>query len=148
MKKDWLREIEQHRRHILDRWIGAGLELFTGTMTAASPAGESLADGMELVLGDFDGSRERCSEGIARIARFLAVHASAPSASLSLFFTLEKILVGYAPDESSREECRGRIRQMVLEAFDRYMESREIIYRMKVEESQRKMHMLLRRAVS
>lgn len=140
--------ITRNRNLILDRWMGAGLDLFTGTMASSSPAGETLAGAMGLVLDDFDGRKGDCSEGIGGIARFLAIQQLPPSRSLTLFGALEKIIGELLNDDAERQAVRGRVQQLLLEAFDRFMESREILYRMKVEESQRKMHMLLRRAVS
>ncbi len=148
MKPDCQRTIASNREELLDRWTAAGLELFTGGMSASSPAGATLSGAMAMVLDDFDGQLGTCGEGIARLSRFLAIQPLAPSRSLSLFGTLEQLLAGVARDRADAEACRQRVGLLQLEAFDRFMESREIIYRMKVEESQRKMHMMLRRAVS
>lgn len=138
--------IDRNRHTILDRWMKAGLDLFTGTMAVSSPAGESLASAMGMVLDNFEGGNGRCGEGVALITRFLAVQPVSPSVSLSLFTALGDILESTAPKGVVREACRIRVGQLLFDAFDRYMESRETLYRMKVEESQRKMHMMLRRA--
>jgi hypothetical protein len=148
MKPDCQRIIAANREQLLDRWLAAGLDLLNGGMAASSPAGATLSGAMAMVLDDFEGRLGTCGEGIARLSRFLAIQPVAPSSSLSLFGRLEQLLAGAARDRDEAEACRERVGQLLLEAFDRFMESREVIYRMKVEESQRKMHMMLRRAVS
>ena len=148
MKPDCQRIIASNRALLLERWTAAGLELFKGAMSSSSPAGATLSGAMAMVLDDFDGALGTCGEGIARLSRFLAIQPVPPSLSLSLFGRLEQLLAGVARDRAEAEACRHRVGSLQLEAFDRFMESREIIYRMKVEESQRKMHMMLRRAVS
>lgn len=148
MKPDCQRIISANRTRLLDAWMTAGLELLKGSMAAATPAGATLADAMAMVLDDFEGTQGSCGEGIARLSRFLAIQQLPPSRSLALFGTLEQLLAGVARERHVADACRERIDQLLFEAFDRFMESREVIYRMKVEESQRKMHMMLRRAVS
>ena len=130
MSKTWERVIQENRKDILQRWHERGLGLFAEKMSAGTPVGEALADGMGMILDGFGDGGETCREGVNRLARILAVHPFRPSRSMSLFRELQTIL----------------IEQITFDAFDSFMEHRELIYKLKVEESRSQMHMLLRRA--
>lgn len=146
MSKTWERVIQENRKDILQRWHERGLGLFAEKMSAGTPVGEALADGMGMILDGFGDGGETCREGVNRLARILAVHPFRPSRSMSLFRELQTILFESASPGADHELCRERIGQITFDAFDSFMEHRELIYKLKVEESRSQMHMLLRRA--
>jgi len=148
MSTTWERVIEERRHDILRRWQEKGLGLFAEKMSPATPMGEAMADAMAMILDGFATGDELAREGISRMARMLAVHSFRPSRSLSVFTTLRDILLADAPDRDAAEVCRKRIEEMTFEAFDSFMEHREKIYQLKVEESRDKMYMQLRRCAS
>ncbi|MBM3161744.1 MAG: hypothetical protein FJZ79_00060 [Chlorobi bacterium] len=148
MKRTWERIIRENRETILHRWHERGLDLFTGKMAPGTPLAEALADGMGMILDGFHNDSDLCHEGVLRVTRILAVHPFRPSRSLSLFRELSAILQETGGAEADASFCRERIEETVFEAFDRFMEHRETIYQLKVEESRSKMHMLLGRTGS
>jgi len=99
---------------------------------------------MSMVLDNFEGNPESCGEGIHSIARIFAVQPLRPSVALSLFPLLQELLMERAPKEADTEALRARISAITFEAFDRFLENREKIYQLKVEETRSQLHMLLR----
>lgn len=148
MNRTWERIIRENRETILKRWLEFGLDLFSGKMAPGTPISEALADGMGMMLDGFAEDGERFREGVSRVTRILAVHPFRPSRSLSLFRELRSILQEIGGSEGDAQFCTERIEGMLFEAFDLFMEHRETIYQLKVEESRSKMHMLLRRTGS
>ncbi|TCD48236.1 hypothetical protein [Chlorobium sp. N1] len=148
MTNNWKEAPSINRSAVLERWMAAGLGLFPERMTPGSPAGEALADAMATLVDHFAEDGEERREGLERLTRIFAVQSMPPSKSLSLFGTLGDILAGFVAGSGEREAMRRHLERLTLEAFDCFMENRERIYRLKVEESRSQMHMLLRRAVS
>ncbi|ASQ89566.1 hypothetical protein CHL67_00190 [Prosthecochloris sp. GSB1] len=148
MSTTWERVIAERRHDILRRWQEKGLGLFAEKMSPATPMGEAMADAMEMILDGFATGDDLPREGISRLARILAVQSFRPSRSLSVFTALRDVLLASAPDRDAAEVCRKRIEAMTFEAFDSFMEHREKIYQLKVEESRDRMYMQLRRSVS
>ncbi|KZK74967.1 MAG: hypothetical protein A3K90_00365 [Pelodictyon luteolum] len=147
MMNNWKQAVSLNRTAVLDRWSSAGLGMFPEHMSRATPAGEALADAMGTVLDNIGGGVD-CREGIERLTRIFAVQPLPPSKSLALFGALCDLIQEFIPEDAGREACRRRMDEMTLEAFDCFMENRENIYRLKVDEARSQMHMLLRRAVS
>lgn len=148
MNRTWEQFIRENRETILGRWHECGLDLFSGKMAPGTPLTEALADGMGMILDGFHDGGELCREGVSRVTRILAVHPFRPSRSLSLFRQLRTILQECGGSETDTGFCTERIDSIVFDAFDLFMEHREMIYQLKVEESRSKMHMLLRRTGS
>ncbi|MEE9904784.1 MAG: hypothetical protein K4305_05045 [Chlorobium sp.] len=148
MTRTWERIIRDNRETILKRWHECGLDLFSGKMVPGTPLAEALADAMGMILDGFHDQGELCREGVMRLTRILAVHPFPPSKSLSLFRELRSILQDIGGIEGDGTFCAARIEEIVFESFDRFMEHRETIYQLKVEESRSKMHMQLRRTGS
>jgi len=148
MTNNWKEAPSRNREEILRRWLEAGLGMFLETMSPRSPAAEALRDAMETVLRHFAETGEERREGLESLTRIFAVQSIPPSRSLALFGVLMELLEESVPEGGGREACRRHVAAMQLEAFDCFMESRERIYRLKVEEARSQMHMLLRRAVS
>lgn len=53
-----------------------------------------------------------------------------------------------APASADTRALKARIDAITFEAFDRFLENREKIYQLKVEETRSQLHMLLRSTVS
>ena len=144
MSTTWDRVIRENRNEILRRWQEGVLDLFSEKIAPGSPIGAALADDMGMILDGFALGSERCSDGLERVARILAVHPILPSRSMSMFIHLKAILLSVAPDGVDSEACSSRIETLTLEAFDSFMAHREKIYQLKVEETLGRMHMLQR----
>ena len=154
MRTAWGKLIQENREKILDRWIEKGLSIFSEKIGRSTPIGESLSEGLSIMLDGIEENSKSFMAAVNQIARILAVQPLPPSKALSLFLELKTILYETAPKESKnnalrqsdRDAFQTRIEQITLVAFDCYMENREKIYQLKVEESKRQAFMLLRRA--
>ncbi|MCF8215668.1 MAG: hypothetical protein K9I59_02215 [Chlorobium sp.] len=148
MSITWERIVLENRETILHRWHKQGLDLFSGKMAPGTPLSEAFADAMGMIIDGFDEDGDFCREGVLRMARILALHPFRPSQSMSLFLELLVILREFAPDGEDIGVCRERVERITLYAFDSFVEHREKIYQLKVEESRSAMHMQLRRGRS
>ena len=154
MRTAWGELIKENREKILDRWIEKGLSMFPEKIGMGTPIGESLSEGLSMMLDGIEENSKSFIGAVNQIARILAVQPIPPSKGLLLFLELNTILHETAPKESNRhalkekdwEAFHTRIEQIMLVAFDCYMANREKIYQLKVEESKRQAFMLLRRA--
>jgi hypothetical protein len=154
MRTAWGKLIQENRKVILDRWVERGLALFSEKLNPDTPIGEALFEGFGLILDEIEDHGEKLGEAVNQIARILAVQAFPPSRSLSIFFELKSVIhavsgMGRADNamkQADWDACQSRLEQITLDAFDRFMRHREKIYQLKVEDTQRQMFMLLRRA--
>lgn len=141
MTKAWEQAIMENRQAVLDGWSAAAAERLPGGV--ASPVAEALAGELGMLLDALAGGSAPDGK-LARITRILAVQEIPPSQALALFHDLlphcETLSV------SARASLRDRLDQLLLQAFDSYMQHRETIYQLKVDEGRRRMHMALRRA--
>jgi len=145
MHAPWKEVVERERAGILLAWQDEALGLFSEKMAPGTPMAEALGDAMGLILDDLVSSEnEATQDGLERLMRIFAVHPFPPSRSLSVFRGLELIVREAGHGLVNDEELRECIDRLTLQAFDRFMEQREKIYRLKVEEERGKMHMLLR----
>ncbi len=154
MNKECIRLIRENRRNVLERWKESVLAYFPGKMHAGTPIAQALSEVLGEVLDAFERSPETLHEALNKISRILAVQNFPPSRAMSLFFELKSILRDIAPGASDRkkisrkhwDEIQTDMERLTLEAFDSYMEHREKIYQLKVEESKRQTFMMSRRA--
>ncbi len=154
MRTAWGELIEENREKILDRWIERGLSIFSEKIGRDTPIGESLSEGLAMMLDGIEENSKSFIAAVNQIVRILAVQPLPPSKALSLFLELKTILHDTAPKEGNKHAMKQadwdafqtRIEQITLVAFDCYMANREKIYQLKVEESKRQAFMLLRRA--
>ncbi|MBF0585991.1 hypothetical protein INT08_05365 [Prosthecochloris sp. N3] len=145
MSTIWSAMTGERQQEVLDRWLEAGLGLFREKMSPGTPVAEALGDAMTMVLTGCGRDDARCGEGISRITRILAVQPFPPSRSLGLFRELHEILLEKVSGAAEADELRRCIEEITFQAFDRFMEHRETIYQLKVEETRSNLAMLLRR---
>lgn len=137
--------IRERREEIFSLWREKVFDRLSDKISPGTPIGDAFVEGMAMILDGFaSDDRSLRREGVTRVARILAVHSLRPSRSLSMFVELKTVLVETVPAGEDGAECVRRIDETTLEAFDSFMEHRETIYRLKVEESQKRMHMQLR----
>ncbi len=154
MRTAWGKLIQKNRDNVLDQWIEKGLSIFSEKIGRNTPIGESLSDGLALMLDGIEENSKSFMAAVNQIARIFAVQPLPPSKVLSLFFELKTILyeIGLKENNSHAlkqvdwDACQKRIEQITLVSFDCYMANREKIYQLKVEESKRQAFLLLRRA--
>lgn len=145
MKRAWQPTIQELRQAVLDRWMRLAISTFPDILNASGPAGQTLSEAMGMVLDGFERDASDAIEGIDGLARMFAVIPAPPSQSMAVIAGLLDILDELAPKELDRAACRARVEQLTFAAFDRFMAHRETLYRLKVDETRRSMHMLLRR---
>ena len=111
-----------------------------------------MAEGLTGILVHFKNRGENFSIALDQITRVLAIQDFPPSRSMALFYELKEIVRDIAKKDgvSFRAkdwgEFNSRLEQMTLEAFDSYVDHREKIYQIKVDESKNRAFMLLKKA--
>ncbi len=153
MNKRFRGIVGQHRQEIRERWHEAVLSVFPVKMQPESPISQALYDGLGELLDELVSGRELTGETMSGVIRILAVQNFPPSRAMSLFFKLKTIVWKIASADPShrtirqkdRDEFQADMEHLTLEAFDSYMEHREKIYQLKVEENRRQTFMMQRR---
>lgn len=137
--------IRERREEIFSLWREKVFDRLSDKMSPGTPIGNAFVEGMEMILDGFASDDDSLrKEGMTRVTRILAVQPFRPSRALSMFVELKTVLLEKIPVVGDGAECVRRIDETTLEAFDSFMEHRETIYRLKVEESHNRMHMQLR----
>jgi hypothetical protein len=146
MTRAWEQIVKEDRDRLLERWTSSVVSMLPGGMSHGSLVAAAIAEELGGLLDAVADRSMPAAEPIMRITRILAVQEIPPSKSLSILFVLRGLI------EELPAECdhpfRDRLEELTLQAFDSYMKHRETIYKIKVDEGQRRMHMALRRAES
>jgi hypothetical protein len=117
-----------------------------------NPVGRTVAQGAEALLDALlDGAdREEVSRVVDGIVRMRAVQDFLPSEAVGVFFDLKDVVLrsidGEGADLAEVEGLLGRIDEIALGAFDRYVECRERIYELRAKEAWNRSFKLLERA--
>ncbi len=154
MKTRWLQLLDAHRETILQQWLDSALGLFPEKMGYATPVAMELSRALELILSSLGKGESDYKEALEDVTRILAVQDILPSKALSIFLEpklmlrdiMLKTTVPGTLAQEVQEAFNSRFDILTLEAFDSYMQHREKIYQLKVEEGRRRMFMALRRA--
>lgn len=160
-----LEEILLERRgDIQSRWLSALLHTYATDARRffrkqkdpfANPVGTTFDTELEnLLLAFLDHAEAETLRPILdRILRMRAVQDFGPSQGLSFLFSMKDIVREVAEKEISEQDLSNevadldaRIDQMVLLAFDVYMECRETLYELKANHMKNQVSGLLRRA--
>jgi len=154
MSKEWAYILHANRDVILEQWLERSLALFPEKMGYDTPVAEVLADALGKLLSGLGEENQRFRDALDDVTRILAVQSFPPSRAISIFFEpktmLREMMMKPALAERLTQEVQSafssRIDDLVLQAFDSYMQHREKIAQLKVEEGSRRMFMALRRA--
>jgi hypothetical protein len=154
MQTKWANILQANRKNILEQWLDRALALFPATMGPCTPVAAVFSDALERMLTGLETNEHDVLDALHDITRILAVQDFPPSRGMSIFFELKvimremmkKSMVAVTLTQEVQEAFNARMDALVLEAFDSYMRHRETIYKLKVEESSRRMFMALRRA--
>ena len=144
------REIEEHRGEILRRWIEGVIDnypeetgkfLRTQSDRFANPVGASLREGLtELLDGVLRGVEpDELTSALDRVIRVRAVQEFSPSAAVGFVFDLKDLLhevtKGAGADAAdSLDALDDRIERLGLHAFDVYMNCREQMWSIRMQE--------------
>ena len=154
MQTKWANIIQANRTIILEQWLDRSLALFPAKMGRSTPVAEALSEALERILSGLENNNDDVPDALNDVTRILAVQEFPPSRAISIFFEpkvilremMNKSIVADTLTQEVQEAFNARMDNLVLAAFDSYMRHREKIYQLKVEESSRRMHMVLRRA--
>ncbi len=160
-----LREIlEREHPTIVERWLEAILATYPEDSARflknqrdqfANPVGTTLSRELhsvfdELVRGE---TAESTREFLDRIIRIRAVQDFSPAAALAFVFDLKQIVRELIMDEVREKglldelaRFEARIDEMGLLAFNVYMECREKLYELRVQEVKKGAYLLLKKA--
>lgn len=154
MHTQWANFLEVNKIALLEQWLDCALALFPEKMENSTPVAMMLSGSLEALLSGLGESKIDSQHALDDLTRLLAVQSMPPSRALSIFFELKLILraimmktpVAVRLSQEALESCNLRLDALTLEAFDSYMQHREKIYQLKVEEGRRRMFMALRGA--
>ena len=153
--------IEQNKDKIHEKWLTRRLGIFSEQKKSLimtqmdqfqNPIRHEMAEGLTGILVHFENKGENFTSALDQITRVLAIQDFPPSRSMALFYELKEIVRDIAKKDgvSFRAkdwgEFNSRLEQMTLEAFDSYVDHREKIYQIKVDESKNRAFMLLKKA--
>lgn len=155
--------LQSERGAIAAAWMGRIVELFPADSQGffseqknefANPVGHALSQGTRGIVDALaDGSADDAfGEHLYRIAKVLSIQEMPPSRALSFVPELKRV-VRETLDRGSGAEVAAdeiaaldaRIDKVILMAFDAYMECRERIFQLRVEEVKRAVSNHLRR---
>ncbi len=154
MSTEWAYIIDANRDVIIGQWLDRSLALFPEKMGYDTPVADALAEALGTLLTGLGKEDQRFMDALDDITRILAVQNFPPSRAISIFFELKAMFreimkrsnVAESLTQKVQTEFSSRIDELVLQAFDSYMQHREKIAQLKVEEGSRRMFMALRRA--
>lgn len=154
MSTEWAFIIDANRDVIIGQWLDRSLALFPEKMGYDTPVADALAEALGTLLTGLGKEDQRFMDALDDITRILAVQNFPPSRAISIFFELKAMFreimkrsnVAESLTQKVQTEFSSRIDELVLQAFDSYMQHREKIAQLKVEEGSRWMFMALRRA--
>jgi hypothetical protein len=154
MSTEWAYLLHANRDVILEQWLERSLGLFPEKMGYDTPVAEALAEALGKVITGLEEGNQRFRDALDDVTRILAVQNFPPSRAISIFFEpkiiLREMMMKPTMAERLTQEVQNtfslRIDELVLQAFDSYMQHREKIAQLKVEEGSRRMFMALRRA--
>jgi len=158
--------LTQNKSSILKKWFNSILDTYpaeTANMLKkeknqfANPVGSTIYQGMdglyqELIKGI---DPETISPFLDRIIRIRAIQDFSPSRAIAFVFTLKDLVRAQMEGADTRQDALStsdmalfetRIDQLALIAFDIYMQCREQLYEIRVDEVKNRSHRLLQRA--
>jgi len=147
--------LREHQRDILERWFEDTLATYPEKAAAAfrrqkdpfaNPVGHSLRVGtrgvFEILIEGWDETEIR--ESLLEIIRIRAVQEISPAGAVGFVFGLKQAIraelgeaVDNAPLSSELAEIEDQIDRIALCAFDLYVECRENVYKLRIDEVKR-----------
>ncbi len=156
--------VREKQKPILKKWYNLILDTYPREAAAffrknrdrfENPVGARISEGIEGILEQLVGENdpEKLSQAIDLIVRVRAVQDFSPSEAVKFFLLLKQAIREVLAKELEEPKVLQEFLKLSeeidligLKAFDIYMDCRERLYHLKVEEWKRKLYMLLRRA--
>ena len=155
----------KQKKTLLVQWVDVILGSYPGetarmlrkeTNQFANPVGHAIQTGMDGLLDEFLQKADPANMALYldKILRIRAVQDFSPSQSVAFIFSLKGIAREAAKDELrenrlSPDDVHGfeaRVDELALLAFNVYMQCREKLFEVRIEEIKSKSHRLLQRA--
>jgi len=158
---DYLR---QNQKDILKDWFHAVVDSYPAETAAflkkekdpfANPVGSSILEGLQGVFAQVveGAEQEKITPFLDRIIRVRAVQDFTPAQAVSFVFSFKEVVRTRLEGDGRLQELAGDLRtleaavdQVALMAFNIYMECREKLYELRVEEVKNRTARLLERA--
>ncbi|PRR73623.1 RsbRD N-terminal domain-containing protein [Neomoorella humiferrea] len=161
MAPEGMAVLRNRKREIVQKWYQAVLASYPAETARflreekdpfANPVGNTIYEGLtelyEAVVGEIEG--ERLKACLDEIIRIRAVQEFLPSQALAFIFQLKPILEeelhAYSGKNDALKELEARLETVALLAFDVYMQCREQLWKIRVEEFKNRTARLLQRA--
>ena len=156
--------IAENRSTIISRWSNAIIDTYPHDATQfirrqkdqfANPVGSSIRDGVEGIVDGLGRGEtlEQMGGPLDRIIRIRAVQKFTAAEALRFVFDLKRIvgeLVGKQKDQAEYQEelasFSAFVDEMALKAFEIYVSCRVKLYEIRLNDEQRRVYLLLKRA--
>ncbi|MGA7875218.1 MAG: RsbRD N-terminal domain-containing protein [Desulfoferrobacter sp.] len=163
---DLAKFLTQHGPSILKKWFNSILDTYppeTARMLKreknqfANPVGSTIYQGMEGLYQELINgiNPETVTPFLDKIIRIRAIQDFSPSRAIAFVFTLKELVREQSKEAEGSQEglpsedlvsFEARIDQLVMLAFDIYVQCREQLYELRVNEVKNRTHRLLQRA--
>lgn len=146
----------ERKRAIAQEWVTLTLQTYPSqsmqfllqeTDCFRNPIGHTLKEGIPLLVDELlgDMNSEKVRQTLEGIVRIRAVQNFSAREAVGFVFLLKKILQeDLTTDPAIRRELDRRLDELVLAAFDLYVQCREQIYDIQVSETKRRVALLER----
>ena len=152
--------LKRQREAVIEKWLAQTLQTYPEQSSRfllqdedpfRNPVGHALSTGLPVlfdeIIGSFDVARAR--PALEEIVRIRAVQDFTASQAVDFIFFLKSIVRGEVnPGEADLAVLDSRIDRIALLAFDLYMQCREKLHEIKVNEAKRRVYMLERAVVA
>jgi hypothetical protein len=140
------------RDPIVEKWIASALQSYPSASVPflsaeddpfRNPVGHTLRQSLATLFDELRGNMEadRIAAALDALIRIRAVQDLTASQAVGFVFLLKPIVRELAPaDVSLNASLNDRIDRLALMAFDKYMQCREELADIRVNEGQRRMH--------
>ena len=157
--------LTQHRNSIINKWFSCVVETYAPETSRllkkesnqfANPVGHTVLHGIQAIYDEFLGNKdcERLSSHLDRIIRIRAVQDFSPAQAISFIFFLKQVVRDELQSDihdnrisnSELVDFDAKVDELALLAFNIYMQCRERLFEVRLNEFKNRTHRLLQRA--
>ena len=157
--------LNQHRSSVINKWFSCIVETYAPETARllkkesnqfANPVGHTVLHGIQAIYDDFLGVRdpEKLASHLDRIVRIRAVQDFSPAQAISFVFFLKRIVRDELQSDIHENRISAselavfdaKVDELALLAFNVYMQCRERLFEVRLNEFKNRTHRLLQRA--
>ena len=157
--------LTQHRNTIINKWFNCVVETYAPETSRllkkessqfANPVGHTVLHGIQAIYDEFLGNMdcEKLSSHLDRIIRIRAVQDFSPAQAISFIFLLKQVVRDELQSDihenlittSELVAFDTKVDELALLAFNIYMQCRERLFEVRLNEFKNRTHRLLQRA--